>query len=432
MITTLAAPTAELIRDRSFALDSLDPAGPLDDLEPLRELVGDVRVVAIGESGHHVREFYRLRHRLARFLVERMGFDVYALEAPFTAVRPIDDWVQGAGDDAGDIARLADDAIPFDMGRPAELADLLRWLRRHNQATTTPVTFAGTDVPGSGGSPRPALVAVRAYLVDADRDALPLADRALELVDRFDAPGFGPMARYAQLDTGLRDELTAILSRLLARLETTAAHQARQGRAHAHGTALHDLRGAWHLDHFFRDLAGSGIEATGGTSRDRYIAETALRLLDEGGPERRVILAAHNWHIQRTPVPHGEGEPLLPAGFHLAEALGDDFVSIAATAGTGTTAQLELDPADPTGYRLTARELPPPTDGSVETAFERDDGVRIADLRPARRSRDGAAFERLRMEHYFIDAPVAEAFDAVAHVDAIRVADGVPVRPPAI
>jgi erythromycin esterase len=33
-------------------------------------------VVGIGESAHYVREFYLLRHRLLRFLVQWCGFTV--------------------------------------------------------------------------------------------------------------------------------------------------------------------------------------------------------------------------------------------------------------------------------------------------------------------------------------------------------------------
>jgi len=52
-------------------LSTTDPAGALDDLEPLARLIrDDVRVVAVGESAHAAHEFYALRHRLIRFLVE--------------------------------------------------------------------------------------------------------------------------------------------------------------------------------------------------------------------------------------------------------------------------------------------------------------------------------------------------------------------------
>jgi erythromycin esterase len=78
---------ADWVRDHAIVADALDPQAPLDDLEPLRALIGDARVVAIGESAHYMREFY-----LLRFLAERCGFTVYALEAPFTAAHAIDAW----------------------------------------------------------------------------------------------------------------------------------------------------------------------------------------------------------------------------------------------------------------------------------------------------------------------------------------------------
>ena len=87
-----AVDLAGWIREHGLALSALDLAAPLDELEPVRRLVGEARVVAIGESSHHVREFFQVRHRLLRFLVERCGFTVYALEAPFTAGRGLADW----------------------------------------------------------------------------------------------------------------------------------------------------------------------------------------------------------------------------------------------------------------------------------------------------------------------------------------------------
>jgi protein-L-isoaspartate(D-aspartate) O-methyltransferase len=51
------------------------------DLSPLMARIGSARVVLIGESTHGTSEFYRLRARITRALVERKGFSVVALEA---------------------------------------------------------------------------------------------------------------------------------------------------------------------------------------------------------------------------------------------------------------------------------------------------------------------------------------------------------------
>lgn len=85
-------------------------------------LIGDARVVAIGESAHDVREFYLLRHRLLRFLAERCGFSVYAPEAPFTEARAIDAWIQGG---PGTVAEVAAAGVAIDLGRCSARHDLL-------------------------------------------------------------------------------------------------------------------------------------------------------------------------------------------------------------------------------------------------------------------------------------------------------------------
>ena len=103
---------AEWVADHAITADSLDPRAPLDDLEPLGEVIGDARVVGIGESAHYVREFYLLRHRLLRFLVERCGFTVYAPEAPFTQAQTIDAWIQGG---QGTVQEVAAAGIAIDL-----------------------------------------------------------------------------------------------------------------------------------------------------------------------------------------------------------------------------------------------------------------------------------------------------------------------------
>lgn len=62
----------------------------MDDLEPLRRLVGDARVVAIGEGAHFVQEFSQVRQRVLRFLAERCGFTVFAFEYSFVAADVLD------------------------------------------------------------------------------------------------------------------------------------------------------------------------------------------------------------------------------------------------------------------------------------------------------------------------------------------------------
>ena len=106
-------------------MTTFDSTDQWTELEPLADLVGSARVVALGESAHYVREFYQLRHRLTRFLVERCGFTVIALEAPVTEAAVLQRWIDGG---EGSVAQVAHDGIAMSLGDCRQLHEQLEWL----------------------------------------------------------------------------------------------------------------------------------------------------------------------------------------------------------------------------------------------------------------------------------------------------------------
>ncbi|PWV84412.1 erythromycin esterase [Prauserella marina] len=395
---------ARWLRQEAFTASALDPEAPLDELESLRALIGEARVVAIGENAHHVREFYLLRHRLLRFLVERCGFTGYVFEAPRVESEAIDSWVRGA---SGDLAELTGTPA-MALTRHGEMHAALAWMRAHNAVAERPVRFAGAvaDVV-------PELRRVRTHLRHTDPGALPLLERALAAACAYqDEYPMRELFNYAALEQSTRDALTADLSRLLGRMEATSART----------EALARVRAAWHADHLYRDFSGSGL-SVGTTALDTAMAETVLRLLDED-PGAKIVLALHNVHLRATPVEHGGPADILPAGYHLRAALGEDYVAIAATGNHGSVACGELNPGQPSGMDVVQRPLPPPEPGSIEAAFAEaaiDDtaALAIADLRAAN-VEDAGTYTKFRSQEEFLGAPVFRAFDAVAYVPHLR------------
>ena len=89
------APFTDWLKGHATPLSHFDPAAPLDDLEPLRDILNGVRVVALGEHSHFVSEFAAMRQRILRFLVERCGFTALAFEYGFCEGIPLDAWARG-------------------------------------------------------------------------------------------------------------------------------------------------------------------------------------------------------------------------------------------------------------------------------------------------------------------------------------------------
>ncbi|HEY4020585.1 MAG TPA: erythromycin esterase family protein [Pseudonocardiaceae bacterium] len=384
----------EFVRDQQTTLATLDPRADLADLEPLLDIVGTARVVAIGENNHLIREFSLLRHRILRFLVQRCGFTVYCVESGFAEGAIVQRWLDGGPGDVADIAR---EGITFGLGNSPEVHDTLTWLREHG------IPFYGADVPSSGGSPIPALQAVRACLPSAAT----LVDAAIDAAIPYaSASSAVAPARHAALSQEARDHATATVTRLYTYVQTQ--HQE---------LALHQAEGALRLDQYLNELPSWGADQLYGenSSRDYYMARTVRFLLDRHGPDSRIVLAIHNGHLQRTPFTMGPATPFLPTGHHLAAELGDDYRAIAITCGSGDTTVPVPDPEAPLGFTVGTAPVRPAEADSIEAAFQRvDSGPALLDLRPARKL--DAPWQRIRHADNQIEVPVADAFDAIIYL----------------
>jgi erythromycin esterase len=79
-VTTERPAWAEWVHAHAHPIRSLTSTD-YSDLEFLRPLLTGKRIVQLGESGHSVAEFGRMKVRLVKFLHERLGYDVIAFES---------------------------------------------------------------------------------------------------------------------------------------------------------------------------------------------------------------------------------------------------------------------------------------------------------------------------------------------------------------
>ncbi|MDT0449641.1 erythromycin esterase family protein [Streptomyces hesseae] len=439
---TLTAAPAELTRwvtRHAARLAGLgpgaDPGAPLDDLEPLRELVGGARVVALGESSHQIREFGLLRHRVLRFLIEELGFTAYAMEYGAAEGRAVDAWVQGGPGDIDDLLAPGagesqgpgsggDGTRVRGLGLPVECRDTLRWLRRHNAGAARPVRFVGCDIPTAGGSLAPVLEPVAAYLATVDPGALRFLRTALEISEPI-AGGTVMVPAYARLDLAPaeQDRLTTALARLLGRFRDLREIYTERGGRAAYETALSDVRAAVTTDMAQRAMA----EALAGTpdgpafaARERYLADTLLEFLARSGPDTRVVLVGHNAHIQRSANRADGPLAVTTMGHLLSRALGADYVPVALTGNGGDTVENVPDRDHPLGMRWGRAATPEAAPDSVEALFAGVPGepalVDARALRAYARRHGLPEPVRTRLDTAYLEMPVLEAFDGIVCV----------------
>jgi erythromycin esterase len=86
LAATVACGNADPVRDwvasTAVRLNTVDAGSGFTDLQPLEDVVGNARIVALGEPTLCNREVFQLKHRMIEFLVTELGFNVFALESP--------------------------------------------------------------------------------------------------------------------------------------------------------------------------------------------------------------------------------------------------------------------------------------------------------------------------------------------------------------
>jgi len=141
-----APPFTKWAKKAAIRIRSTDPNHDLADLEPLKRMIGDARIVAIGESRHDIHEQFQLKHRIVELLVQQMNFTAVAMEVSMPDATRINDYVVRG---VGDPEKLVHDSLGYwDAWDTEEILVLVRSIRRYNVNTAhrSKVRFYGFDM----------------------------------------------------------------------------------------------------------------------------------------------------------------------------------------------------------------------------------------------------------------------------------------------
>src|SRR6266436_8513510 len=198
-------------------------SGGATDYDGLLALIGDARVVLLGEASHGTHEFYRERARITRRLIEAKGFTIVAAEADWPDAYRVNRFVRGGGRDGAAIDALADfRRFPAWMWRNADVLDFVDWLRQHNEGESAngAAGFYGLDLYSLAASSE----AVLTYLETVDPDAAVRARRRYACFDHGEEEGAQAYGYGATL--GLRPSCEADVIAQLIELRRHAADYA--------------------------------------------------------------------------------------------------------------------------------------------------------------------------------------------------------------
>jgi len=399
------------------------------DLQFLKEMVGDARVVSLGEATHGTREFFQMKHRVLEFLVEEMGFNLFAIEASWPEANRLNDYVHtGVGDP---VALLS--GLYFWTWNTQEVLDLIQWMRAHNQnpGGVPTLSFLGFDMQFPGMAIHNVIEFLESVDPPASADA---SERYACMLPYSNGPsGSRPsQARYGDQARGYRDECQQHLQAVRDSLQT---HQEAY-QAASSPTEFSKADRSARLVLQFEDMESGRTPG----ARDVYMAENAIWLHDEAGPDSKIVLWAHNGHVADNPT-YGQGQSM---GWHLR----NHYAGAMVIAGFdfyqgGFRAVTRQSDGSYTG--LADHAVGPPPTRSYEYYFHSAGmermvlDVRNLDLATATTSwlagprlmrSIGAVFTPTNPGAYLYEVSVPSRFDLIIYFENTSAAVGLPYDPP--
>lgn len=401
-------PEAEIVREIVAAGNDLDSD---DDLRVLAGKLAHARVVMLGESSHGTRDFYEIRRKLSRILIDEHGFGTVAVEGDWPDCFSLNEYVNMR---AGKSAKAVMEEFkrwPTWMWANEEVRIFTEQIRGHG------VGFYGLDVYSLYES----VEVIRRYCGRLDPD---LAEEI--------------MGNYACFEPFAHDEIAYAKS--LLRFPEGCRREAAESlrsflsdRLRENGVSRHEIfdlqqnaRVIKNAENYYRSMLDGGAESW--NVRDRHMLETLMVLLERS--DKKVIVWAHNTHIGDYRATDMLDEGYINLGGLAREEFGGNNVALV---GFGTNSGEVL--ASPAwGAKEEVMPLPSAPDGTYENYFHRaslESGRTrfFLDLKSAKGngssalSRNlghravGVVYDYKREKRNYVPTRLSERYDVFVYVD---------------
>ncbi|ASJ56404.1 erythromycin esterase [Brevibacillus sp. IT-7CA2] len=293
-------------------LTTTEPRASLEDLQPLKEMIGSASIVGLGEASHGMHEIFTMKHRIVQYMVTELGFTNLVLEENWGKGLMLDQYVlTGKGHP---------DKILSPVFNNKEMTQMLEWIRDYNANPKHPnkVRVIGMDQKKLDEH---VFNKISDYIQQYHPDLISqLNDKMKELISATkDEESFEKLPK---------DEKEKHLSNARSIIELLEKNKANAGKQkEAYAWALHSAR----IIEQFIHMLSAEQQPEFFLRHDIAMYENAKWTQEQWG---KTIVWGHNGHISKTntlPFVYPE-----MSGQHLAKHYGDKYVSIGTSIHSGS------------------------------------------------------------------------------------------------
>ena len=259
------------------------------NLDNLLERIGDSRLVLLGEASHGTAEFYEMRARITRELVERKGFNIIAVEADWPDAACIDRYIHDSSSDPL-LESKPFSRFPTWMWANQSVLEFTHWLKAHNEKISSAeeqTGFYGLDLYSMFSS----MEVVLNYLEEVDPETAEVARLRYGCM----MPWANDPAMYAQVTITRqyreceKDVLDTLQNLMKKRVDYCRADGERFFNAEQNARLVANA------ERYYRTMYYA--ENNSWNQRDQHMFETLQSVLKFRGPTSKAVIWEHNSHV---------------------------------------------------------------------------------------------------------------------------------------
>lgn len=287
-----------------------------NDLVPLKTILENKSVIGMGEATHGTKEFFEIKGKMFRYLVQEHGVKVFGIEATYAGCLYINDYItEGIGNLDSVLNRLE-----FWTWHTQEVKELIKWMRDYNvnKQDADKIFFYGFDMQS--------IVAPTNYLHDYIKLKYP---QHLESFKNLIAPVYNRQREiYNQSLSSNRNAIADTLTTVASAMEAWFVQKNLLAKEENTDKKERQLKLCFQN---FKEAVMMLKAKNGFSFRDSCMANMVqtIKNLEKG----KIFLWAHNGHIM-TGTPYGTRLNVM--GNHLKNMFGDQYYNIGFVFHRGT------------------------------------------------------------------------------------------------
>ena len=273
----------------------------------------NAKIFGFGETTHHGKEFFDLKAKFFKYLVETQDVKVFIMEESYPSEKGINEWISGGKGNSETIAKNFS-IVPWYC---KEVVNLLEWMRNYNlnKKEDEQIRFYGMDIQNVDNINREIRYLVKTYSIPVSEKQLDVLDKCVEKKVEYNKSN-----DWAEINIPILDEIRDIIINRKTEIKDENISEFNSA-----------LRALDYLTKYTFYVQNNYSQ-----DRDLKMFENVQRIIENKSKNGKAFIWAHNEHINNKGFGNYNNRNIYNLGRHLKENYQNDYYSVGFDFGTGT------------------------------------------------------------------------------------------------